>query len=134
MHKNEIFKERELLKWENDASLKGWTATQDFFDTIWTDRAAFNVRLEGARPYESAMAITTTAKNEEDVKEAMYLLHTLKRENAALKDELDATTIASTASAPSAAPPPEFIAAATTTGRDDALITALKEQSVTQST
>ena len=34
MHKNGIFKERELLKWENDASLQGWTATREFFDTI----------------------------------------------------------------------------------------------------
>ena len=45
---------------------------------------AFNVRLEGVRPYESAMSITATAKKEEDVEEAMYLLHTLERENAAL--------------------------------------------------
>ena len=50
MHKSGIFKEREILKWENDASLQGWTSAQDFFDTIWTDRAAFNVRLEGAHP------------------------------------------------------------------------------------
>ena len=74
------------------------------------------------------MAITATAKKEEDVEEAMYLLHSLKRENAALKDELDATTIASSASAPSTAPPPKFIAAATTTGRDDALVAALTAQ------
>ena len=127
MHKSSIFKERELLKWENDANLQGWTATQDFFDTIWTDRAAFNMRLERARSYESAMAINATTKNEEDVKEAMYLLHALERENVTLKDEIDATTIATTATAPSAAPPPEFIAAATTIGRVDALIAAIKE-------
>ena len=58
----------------------------------------------------------------------MYLLYTRERENAALKDERDVTTIALSASAPSAAPPPEFIAAATTTGRDDALIAALTAQ------
>ena len=132
MHKSGIFKKRELLKWENDASLQGWTATQEFFDTIWTDRAAFNVRLEGAHPYESAMAITATANKKEDVEEAMYLLHALERENAALKDELDATTIASTDLAPSDAPPPKFITAATTTGLDDALIAALTAQSATQ--
>ena len=134
IRKSGIFKERELLKWENDASLQGWTATQEFFDTIWTDRAAFNIRLKGARPYESAMAIAATARNEEDIKEAMYLLHALEREKVALKDKLDAMTIALTASAPSAAPPPEFIAAVTTTVRDDALTTALKEQSATQAT
>ena len=49
-----------------------------------------------------------------------------------MKDELDATTIATTATAPSTMQPPKFIAATTTTGRDDALITALKEQSATQ--
>ena len=62
----------------------------------------------------------------------MYLLHTLERENASLTNELDATTIASSASAPSTAPPPEFIAATITTGRDDALISALTAQSATQ--
>ena len=45
-----------------------------------------------------------------------------------LKDELDVTTIASSASAPSTAPPAEIIAAATTTGRDNALIAALTAQ------
>ena len=77
------------------------------------------------------MAITATANKKEDVKEAMYLLHALERENAALKDELNTTIIASNASAPSAAPPPKFVAAATTTGRDDALIPALTAQSAT---
>ena len=67
MHKSGIFKKRELLKWENDASLQEGTETQKFFDTIWTDRAAFNIRLKGARPYERVMAITAIAKNEEDV-------------------------------------------------------------------
>ena len=128
MHRSGIFKERELLKWGNESNIQGWIATQTYFDNIWTDRAAFNVRLEGARPYESAMAITATAKKEEDVEEAMYLPHSLERENAALKDELDATTIASSALAPSAAPPPEFIAAATTIGRDDTLIATLTAQ------
>ena len=50
MHKSGIFKERELLKWENDSNLQGWTETQQFFDTYWTNRAAFNVRLEGHAP------------------------------------------------------------------------------------
>ena len=58
----------------------------------------------------------------------MYLLHSLERENAMLKGELEATTIALSASAPSTAPPPEIIAAATTTGSDDALIAALTAQ------
>ena len=78
------------------------------------------------------MTISATTKNEEDVKEAMYLLHTPEWENATLKDELDATNIATTATAPSATPPPAFIAAATTTGRNDALIAALKELIATQ--
>ena len=78
------------------------------------------------------MDITATTKKREEVGDAMYLLHTLERENAALKDELDATTIALSASAPSTAPPPEFIAAATTTGRDDALIPAFTAESATQ--
>ena len=93
---------------------------------------AFNIRLEGARPYESVTAITATTKNKEDAEEAMYLLHALERENATLKDELKATTIPSTTTAPSAAPPPKFIAAATTTGYDDGLIAAIKDQSATQ--
>ena len=78
------------------------------------------------------MTITATAKQEEDVDEARFLLHTLERENAALKDELETTTSASSVSAPSTAPPPKVIAAATTTGRDDALIAALTVQSATQ--
>ena len=78
------------------------------------------------------MATTATAKKEEDVNKAMYLLHTPKRENAVLKEELETTKIALSASAPSTAPPPEFIAATTTTGRDDALIAALTSQSGTQ--
>ena len=47
LHRSGIFKEREILKWENEASLQGWLETQDYFDKIWTNRAAFNVRLEG---------------------------------------------------------------------------------------
>ena len=78
------------------------------------------------------MDITATAKKREEVGDTMYLLHTLERENTALKDELEATTIVSSASAPSTAPPPELIPAATTTGRDDAFIAALTAQSVTQ--
>ena len=50
MHQSGIFKEQEILKWENDSALQGWQATQSYFDEIWTDRAAFNIRLEGARP------------------------------------------------------------------------------------
>ena len=46
MHKSGIFKERELFKWENDSNLQGWTETQTFFDNIWTDQAAFNIRLD----------------------------------------------------------------------------------------
>ena len=117
----------------NGSTLQGWQQTQSYFDEIWTNRAAFNIRLEGARPYESAMALTATARKEEDVEEAMYLLHSLERENAMLKDEIDATTIASSASALSTAPPTEIIAAATTTGRDDALIAALTAQGERQS-
>ena len=61
----------------------------------------------------------------------MYLLHSLERENATLKDKLD-TSVATTATPPSTTPPPEIIAVDTTTGRDDALIAALKDQSATQ--
>ena len=131
MHKSGIFTERELLFWENTPALQGWTETQDFFDTIWTDRAAFKIRLEGARPYKSAMAMSTTRTSKQDHKEAMYLLHSLERENATLKDELDAS-VATTATPPSTTLPPKIIAATTTTGRDNALISALKEQSATQ--
>ena len=74
------------------------------------------------------MALTATVNKEEDVEEAMYLLHSLERENAVLKDELDTMTIASSTSAPSTAPPDTTIAAATTTDRDDALIAALTAQ------
>ena len=79
------------------------------------------------------MALTATARKEEDVEEAMYLLHSLERENAMLKDKLDATTIESSASALSTAPPAEIIAAATTIGRNDALIAALTTQGERQS-
>ena len=51
MHKSGVFTERDLLCWENTPKLQGWTEIQDFFDTIWTDRMAFKIRLEGARPY-----------------------------------------------------------------------------------
>ena len=61
----------------------------------------------------------------------MYLLNSLERENATLKDNLDAS-VATTATPTPTTPPPESIAAATTTGRDDAPIAALKEQSATQ--
>ena len=61
----------------------------------------------------------------------MYLLHSLERENATLKDELDAS-IATTTNPPPTTPPPGIIASATTTSRDDALIAALKDQSATQ--
>ena len=71
MHKSGIFKEQELLTWENESNLQGWTKTQNFFNNIWTDRAAFSIRIEGARLSESALAITATAKKEEDVEEAM---------------------------------------------------------------
>ena len=87
MHKISIFKEHELLRWENTPALQGWTETQDFFDTIWTDRTAFNIRLEGARPYKRAMAMSTTKTSEKDHKEVMYLLRSLERKNATLKDE-----------------------------------------------
>ena len=131
MHKNGIFKERELLFWENTPALQGWTETQYCFDTIWTNRTSFNIRLEGPRPYESAIAMSTTQTSKQDHKEAMYLLHSLERENTTLKDKLDATTIATTSTPPSTTPPPKIIATATTTVRDDALIAALKEQSAT---
>ena len=62
----------------------------------------------------------------------MYLLHTLKRENVTPKDELNATTMAMTATAPSAAPAPKFIAVAVNTVRDSTLIAAPKEKSATQ--
>ena len=61
----------------------------------------------------------------------MYLLHSLERKNATIKDKLDAS-VATTATPPSTTPPPEIIAAATTNGRNNALIASLKEQSATQ--
>ena len=131
MHRSGIFTERELLCWENTPTLQGWTETQDFFDTIWTDRAAFKIRLEGARPYESAMAMSTTRTSKQAHEEAMYLLHSLDCKNLTIKDELNAS-IATTANPPSTMPPPEIIAVTTTTGRDNALIATLKEQSATQ--
>ena len=79
------------------------------------------------------MTMSTTRMSEQDHEEAMYLLHSLERENATLKDELDAS-IATTTNPPPTTPPPGIIASATTTSRDDALIAALKEQSATQTT
>ena len=61
----------------------------------------------------------------------MYLLHSLERENATHKDKLDAS-IATIATPPSTTPTPEIIAPTTTTDHGNALIVALKEQSVTQ--
>ena len=60
MHKNGILTERELLRWENTPELQWWTETQYSFDTIWTNRSDFKIRLEGARPYNSAMAMSAT--------------------------------------------------------------------------
>ena len=60
MHKSGVFTERELLCWENTPKLQGWMETQELFDTIWTDPAAFKIRLERARLYESAMAMSIT--------------------------------------------------------------------------
>ena len=74
--------------------------------------------------------MSATHKSEQHHEEAMYLLHSLERKNATLKDDLDAS-VATTATPSSTTPPPEIIAAATTTGRDDVLIAALKEQSTT---
>ena len=105
--------------------------TQYSFDIIWTNRADFKIRLEGARPYNSAMAMSTTQTSEQDHEEAMYLLHSLERNNVTLKYELDAN-VATNATPPSITPPPKIIATATTTVRDDTLITALKYQSATQ--
>ena len=77
------------------------------------------------------MAMSATQTSEQDHEEAMYLLHSLERKNATIKDKLDAS-VATTATPPSTTPPPEIIAAATTTSRDDTLIAALKERSATQ--
>ena len=77
--------------------------------------------------------MSATRPIKQDHEEAMYLLHSLEREDETLKDELDAS-VTTTATPPSTTSPPEIIAAAvaTTTGCDDALIAALKEQSATQ--
>ena len=77
------------------------------------------------------MAMSATQTREHNHEEAMYLLHSLERENATLKDEWD-RSVAKTATPPSTTPPPKIIASATTTSRDDALIAALKDQSATQ--
>ena len=77
------------------------------------------------------MAMSTTQTREHNHEEAMYLLHSLERENATLKDEWD-RSVAKTATPPSTTPPPKIIAATTTTGHNDTLIAALKEQSTTQ--
>ena len=61
----------------------------------------------------------------------MYLLCSLERENATLKDELDAS-VATTTTPPSTTPPPEIIAVAPTTGCNNALISLLKDQIATQ--
>ena len=61
----------------------------------------------------------------------MYLLHSLEREHATLKDKFD-DSVTTTAIPPSTTPPPEIVAASTTTGRYDALIAALKDQSASQ--
>ena len=37
MHKSGIFKEQELLKWENESNLQGGTDTQKCFGNIWTN-------------------------------------------------------------------------------------------------
>ena len=63
----------------------------------------------------------------------MYLMQALKRSefaNKALKSEINATTIAKTATPATTAQPAKIIAAATTTSHDDVLIVTLKEQGV----
>ena len=57
------------------------------------------------------MDMSTTRTSEQDHTEAMYLLHSLERKNATLKDELDAS-VTTTTTPPSTTPPPKIIAAA----------------------
>ena len=47
MHKSGIFKERELLKWENNSNLQGWTETQTFFDNIGPTKRRSTSALKG---------------------------------------------------------------------------------------
>ena len=58
MNKSGIFKESELLEWDNTTSLQTWDETTKYFTKIWVDRMAFRRRQEGDRPFNSALALS----------------------------------------------------------------------------
>ena len=60
VNKSGVFKEEELLVWENNGASQGWTKTQDHFATIWINHKAFKLCLEQKQYYDSAMALVAT--------------------------------------------------------------------------
>ena len=62
MNKSGVFKEKELLKWDNNATLQTRVATKTHFATISIDWEAFKRRLADNRPFNSALALGTPAR------------------------------------------------------------------------
>ena len=97
------------------------------------DRTAFSAREEGARLFESAASLVNSRRlTAAEERHALLLLDQIEVENKNLKEELDATTVATRIFTPvpptKTSPPSEIIATTTTTSRDDALIAATKKQ------
>ena len=57
MYRSGIFKQVELMLWENTPSLQTWDETRIYFDKLWVDRSEISAREEDARPFESAVSV-----------------------------------------------------------------------------
>ena len=148
MNKIRVFKEEELLKWDNTPLLQGWVATKDHFTTTWIDCEAFKRRLADDRPFDSALALGTQAcsghmnssrpgarvtaggltpslRSEANMNLLVKALERSELENATLQDELDATTVVT-------APLAKIIAAVTTSNNNTELIAQLTVQGTAQ--
>ena len=138
MSKSGIFKESELLEWNNTETLQAWDATTKFFAEIWIDRMAYRRQQGDERPFDSAAALSSRSGSDgtvgsisrqrtmrdEELETLAAALDRAHDEVANLQDELDASTVAS--------PPTEIVAAATTTDSAAALITQLTLQGTAQ--
>ena len=135
MNKSGIFKESELLEWDNTATLQSWSETTKHFTEIWVDQMAFRRRQEDDRPFNSALALIPHSNargtvggltvRDAEIDSLVEALEHAHEETATLQDDLDSTTVVTT-------PPAEIIAAATTTNNDSALIAQLTVQGTAQ--
>lgn len=138
MNRSGIFKESELLEWDNTTSLQDWAETTKFFAGIWIDRMAYRRQQGEDRPFDSALALSPRTGSggtvgglsnqrtmrDEDLETLAAALDRAHDEVATLQDELDASTVTS--------PPAEIVAAATTTDSAASLIAQLTVQGTAQ--